>query len=363
MYSHDLLPLWRRFFHDCGLNVVVSEETNRQTVRAGYDCVVAEPCFPIIVAHGHAAQLLRRNVDYLWLPNIMSAETPLADNESHVCPWGQTLPFVLRQSPLFRSWSSRILCPTIHLRRGREHVRKILMDVACQLGVPRRTARKAFERGWTALQRFRTAYLAAGREALQHLVETGEQGIVIVGRPYNIHDAGVSLATARKLRDLYGVNVIPIDALPASDIDIRDINDNMYWEYGRRILAAAKLIAGYPNLHMIYITNFKCGPDSFVKSFVRAASGKPFLTLQFDGHSNDAGVMTRCEAYLDSKGFLRWWRTSKTHPTELQPAGRTSAGGPSTSRPWPTPAPASWQPSSDPPASTRARRPTPTPKR
>ena len=29
--------------------------------------------------------------------------------------------------------------------------------------------------------------------------------------------------------------------------------------------------------------------------------------LQFDEHTNDAGAMTRCEAYLDSKGFLRWW--------------------------------------------------------
>jgi hypothetical protein len=27
--------------------------------------------------------------------------------------------------------------------------------------------------------------------------------------------------------------------------------------------------------------------------------------LQFDGHGNDAGYMTRCEAYLDSKGILR----------------------------------------------------------
>ena len=40
---------------------------------------------------------------------------------------------------------------------------------------------------------------------------------------------------------------------------------------------------------------------------MRTASGKPFLSLQFDEHQNDAGAMTRCEAYLDSKGFLRWW--------------------------------------------------------
>ncbi|MFH1679766.1 MAG: hypothetical protein ABIH26_03880, partial [Candidatus Eisenbacteria bacterium] len=82
-------------------------------------------------------------------------------------------------------------------------------------------------------------------------------------------------------------------------------NRNMYWNYGRKILQAAKIVGGRPNLHIIYITNFKCGPDSYIKHYIREASGKPFLSLTIDGHSNDAGLMTRCEAYLDSKGFLR----------------------------------------------------------
>jgi predicted nucleotide-binding protein (sugar kinase/HSP70/actin superfamily) len=156
--------------------------------------------------------------------------------------------------------------------------------------------------------------------------------MVLVGRPYNSHDPGVSLAIARKLREQYGVNLLPVDSLPLAGIDVRDVNDNMYWAYGRRILAAAKLVREHANLHIIYVTNFKCGPDSFVKAFIRQASGKPFLTLQFDGHSNDAGMLTRCEAYLDSKGILRWWRTLQTRPThEVLPAG------PSTSPKCPTP--------------------------
>ena len=32
--------------------------------------------------------------------------------------------------------------------------------------------------------------------------------------------------------------------------------------------------------------------------------------LQFDGHGNDAGYMTRCEAYLDSKGILRCYQST-----------------------------------------------------
>ena len=126
-----------------------------------------------------------------------------------------------------------------------------------------------------------------------------------MGRPYNLHDPGVNLSVARKLRQFYGVDCIPQDFLPTGDIDISDVNDNMYWSLGRHVLAAARLVGQNPNLDIIYITNFKCGPDSFVKHFTRPATGKPFLTLQFDGHSNDAGIMTRCEAYLDSKGILR----------------------------------------------------------
>ncbi len=128
------------------------------------------------------------------------------------------------------------------------------------------------------------------------------------------------------------MNLLPVDALPLAEVDIRDINDNMYWAYGRRILAAAKLVAEVPNLHIIYVTNFKCGPDSFLKGFIRPASGKPFLTLQFDGHSNDAGMMTRCEAYLDSKGILRWWRTCQTQAQPMH-----SSSEPSTSPRCPTP--------------------------
>ena len=71
-----------------------------------------------------------------------------------------------------------------------------------------------------------------------------------------------------------------------------------------------------PNLHLVYITNFKCGPDSYIKHFAREAAGAPLLVLQFDGHGNDAGYMTRCEAYLDSKGILRCYQSSMEPPRQ-----------------------------------------------
>ena len=145
----------------------------------------------------------------------------------------------------------------------------------------------------------------AGEAALQVLSATREPAIVLLGRPYNIYDRAACCDIPRKLRTFYGINVLPLDFLPLEGEDVSPINDNMYWHSGRLILAAARFTKRIPDLHLIYISNFKCGPDSYLKSFLEEACGKPSLVLQFDGHSNDAGYITRCEAYLDSTGFLR----------------------------------------------------------
>ena len=306
MYSLELLPFYRTLLAHCGLKAVVSEPTNRRIVDAGLAAVVAEPCFPIIVAHGHVADLVAKGVDYLWLPSVMNGETRWMENESHVCPWGQTLPHVVRHSPAFAQVrAEQWLTPVLSFRQGPGNIRRELRKLAERLDISRKVMDWAVDAAFEAQAAFRAKCLSAGAEALAKLEKTGQGGIVMFGRPYNVHDAGVNLSMMRKMREYYGVNVIPIDFLDVDDIDIRDINDNMFWNYGRRIIATAKLLADHPNLHAVYITNFKCGPDSFLKHFIRPASGKPFLTLQFDGHSNDAGMMTRCEAYLDSKGFLR----------------------------------------------------------
>jgi predicted nucleotide-binding protein (sugar kinase/HSP70/actin superfamily) len=95
------------------------------------------------------------------------------------------------------------------------------------------------------------------------------------------------------------------------------LHDNMYWASGRKILQAAHMAASRASLHVIYLTNFKCGPDSYIKHFAREAAGAPLLVLQFDGHGNDAGYMTRCEAYLDSKGILRCYKPAPPQPKVL----------------------------------------------
>jgi predicted CoA-substrate-specific enzyme activase len=307
MYTYDRLPFWATLFKTCGFDVVISRQTDKKIRALGIDDAVAEPCFPIRVAHGHVAELLEEGVDRVFIPNLLNEETDQPDIESHACPWGQTLPHVIRLAPRFEAYQDRFLTPTMHFRRGPEYVKQTLRKTLKPLGVPTKTIDQAVKEAYEAQTEFRARLMSAGAEALATLEEQDELGIVLVGRPYNIYDAGVNMDIPAKLRRYYGVNLIPLDFLPLWGKDTRQVTPNMFWNYGRKILQAAKVVAEHPNLHIIYMTNFKCGPDSYVKHFMRGVSPDPFLVLQFDEHTNDAGAMTRCEAYLDSKGFLRWW--------------------------------------------------------
>ena len=305
MFAYGQLPFWRTLLGGMGFETVLSAPTNKETIQAGQDAVVAEPCFPIVVAHGHIACLDRGDVDHILVPNIISAEQKRGNIEVHLCPWHQTLPFVARSAPALGRAAKKFMSPQVHFSDGQAAVTGELVKFFRRMGLKRSKIRSSAAAAFEAQRAFKRKCLSAGAEALEVLKRTGRRGVILVGRPYNLHDPGVNLSVARKLRQYYGVDCIPQDFLPTDSVDISKINDNMFWSLGRHVLAAAKIVGENPNLDIIYITNFKCGPDSFVKHFTRPAAGKPFLTLQFDGHSNDAGIMTRCEAYLDSKGILR----------------------------------------------------------
>lgn len=310
MYFFDRAPFWGTFLSSLGFGVKVSARTDKGIAREGSERTVAEPCYPIQVAHGHVGALLRDGIDFLFVPNVINAETEHTHTESHFCPWGQTLPFVLASVPAWeKELRQKLLSPTVRFRDDEKRTVEDLFECFGPLGATRREIRDAVRAGWKELRRFHRFLQDLGAAAVAEVERAGAHAVVLVGRAYNLYDRDINLNIPAKLRDRYGVNVIPIDFLPVDDIDIREIHGNMFWNYGRKILAAGRWCRARPNVHIVYITNFKCGPDSFIRHFITRASGSPFLSLQFDGHGNDAGYMTRCEAYLDSKGVLRWWAT------------------------------------------------------
>ena len=300
---YDRFPFWRTYFSELGAELVLSEPTNRRIVSMGREACLSEPCFPIIVGFGHVVDLLQREADYLFLPSVIDAENGNSAAKSWYCPWGQTFPLIVKNTLSAHPNIDRLLSPLIHFREGPAAVARAMRPVARKLGLAARRSDRAVEAAFAVQKQFRSALLNAGANAMRTLGPNSD-GIVIVGRPYNLYDPGINLNVPDKLRTRYGMNVIPMDFLPLETVEIDQLHDNMFWNYGRRILQAALYVGRNDRLHMIYITNFKCGPDSYIKHFAPEAARTPFLTLQFDDHSNDAGIFTRCEAYLQSKGLL-----------------------------------------------------------
>ncbi len=308
MYYFERFPFWRAFLAEIGFGVKLSPRTDKAIAREGFERTVAEPCFPIQVAHGHVGALLKDGIDFLFVPNLINSETGHTHTESHFCPWGQTLPFVLASVPKWeKELRQKLLSPTVRFRDGEKYMVEDLFECFGPLGVTRREVREGIRRGWSEQRTFHTFLMDRGAAAVAEVEKSGAHAVVLLGRPYNLYDRDINLNIPAKLRDNYGANVIPVDFLPVDEIDIREIHENMFWNYGRKIIAAARWCRNRPKFHLVYITNFKCGPDSFIRHFITRASESPYLSLQFDGHGNDAGYMTRCEAYLDSKGVLRWW--------------------------------------------------------
>jgi len=299
MTFFDLFPFWKAFLTEIGAEVVLSEPTNRQTISNGSEVMTTETCLPIVVSHGHVLDLMDKEVDWIFVPSVVDLEQEAEGVvHSYACPLGQGLPYLLESALDFPEDGPQLLAPIFHFERGRGPVDNTLRDLGRQLGAAAGRVEKAIETAWDALDRFRRFQVRRGREILESLPED-EHAIVIVSRPYNGCDAGINLAIPDKLRDL-GVLAIPLDFLPLPMKEILAEFPHMYWKYGQRILAGARFMADRPNLHALYITNFRCGPDSFITKFFGRLLGEPYLTIEVDQHSADVGAITRCEAFIDS---------------------------------------------------------------
>lgn len=296
LFNFELFPLWESFFSELGYEVVLSDETNDDIIHKGVEAVTADICFPMKVAHGHMLNLLEKKVDYIFLPSLVEFEKKDKKiKRSYDCPWSQALPYFVNSSIKRENYFTEILEPKLSFRE--DGIEKSLRKVGNELKENSLKVKRAIEIAKKAQSQFYNSLKKKGEEVLKKL--NGQRGFVIVSRPYNGNDPGLNLDLAKKMREL-GMFPIPMDFLDLEPSIISQDYPNMYWNYGQRILAAAREIKKTNNLYPIYLTNFACGPDSFITKYFDEEMDRPYLELQIDEHSAEAGVITRLEAFWDS---------------------------------------------------------------
>ncbi len=295
LITYELFPFLDGFLRGLGFNPVLSEPTNRRILEQGVELAASDTCLPVKIALGHVQHLLAQGIKSMFLPAVISLPKH-ADffTRSFVCPNIQTLPDVVRAV-----FGDRVdvQSPALYFDRGRAGVEKSLFNLGRQLGASRPQIRRALQAGAERQQEVEKKIRETGRQILSALNQTA---FVICGRAYNGYDLGLNLDLPKIIRDL-GVPCLPIDFLPLDFSTLQEDFYNMYWHCGQRLLAAAETIRRDPRLYPVYISNFSCGPDSFLVRFFKEKLGrKPALFIEVDEHSGDAGFVTRCEAFYDS---------------------------------------------------------------
>jgi len=140
--------------------------------------------------------------------------------------------------------------------------------------------------------------------------ENSDIRVVLVGRPYTVLTPLMNKGIPGIFGSL-GIRVYFQDMLPphgspeTGDIEakIAPLLDAVHWKFASRILEAAQYTADTDGLYPVFITSFKCAPDSFIIEYFKRildAKGKPYLILQLDEHDSNVGYETRIEAGVRS---------------------------------------------------------------
>jgi predicted CoA-substrate-specific enzyme activase len=296
-------PLYSNFFTELGYDIVMPDNPSQQ----GIDQQNASFCYPVELAHGFFYSLLNAESppDYIFLPHfkaIPAENDTLSSDQSQVCPLVQGETFYLQTTfrkkiEALNSRGTRLLAPLIDLSDDLAAARQPLMKTAVQMGIKRHDAARAFEKALQQQKKCLAEMKAIGRQALASLeIDPQRFAVILFSRPYNGFVEEAHMGIPHKFASR-GITVIPLDFL---DLEEENSKRHMYWGMGKLIMKAARLVERHPQLFGTYITNFSCGPDSFMVGYFRDIMGrKPSLTLELDSHTADAGLETRVEAFLD----------------------------------------------------------------
>ncbi len=297
--THSLFPLYSTFFTGIGMEVVLSDVDPRGDLssHSGF-------CFPAQIAHGAVLDLVKKNVGLIFIPHVVRMPHPNQCRDSYLCPITQAGPYFLAKAFPDR----RMLSPVLEFINGYETCSALVDLAVAELGVGRELATGAWVAAVKAQTDAERTLRDFGKQALDAAIAAGKPAILLAGHSYNAFTPEASQSVGKKLSSM-GMSVIPADCLmPAGE-------GPTSWHFANQILNAVGIAKQHPNLFLLSVSNFSCTIDAFTHSMLASELGsKPYLVLEIDAHTADAGVQTRLEAFLDIIHNYREAQNADTRP-------------------------------------------------
>lgn len=295
------LPFWTRFFHELNIPLFTSEGY-KDSLKTGKKIAGAEFCAPIDSMYGHVAYLAKK-CEYVFMPVYLESRIKPERTERYFCYYTQ---FSASLAYLEGVRDSRkLVSPMVNFTKSNEHNVKLLLGSLKQMGFDTFSASKVS----MALKKAQaqTVKLKRDFELLyenRSIVE-GDVSVVMLGRPYVV----LSETLNKGIPDIFtrmGVAAWYQDMLKVDenhDVALDRLLKKIPWHFAANIIRAAELICRTREVYPVFITAFKCAPDSFIIEYFKQIMhlyGKPYLIIQIDEHDSNVGYETRIEAALRS---------------------------------------------------------------
>ncbi|CCO08985.1 acyl-CoA dehydratase activase-related protein [Desulforamulus hydrothermalis] len=300
-------PLWKSFLEGLGAEVVVSDRTTKDILTRGVQHCVDEACLPVKLAFGHVQNLLHKGVDYIFLPRMVSVA-----RREYICPKFLGFPDMVKQNI---SGLPPVIDNVINQHRKPGDIHKFIRQVGELLG-------KGPLQSWLAYQRAKPVHqkycrlleqgllpeeamsVMAGKKPQPHQAN-GDLTVAVIGHPYNIYDAFISMNLINRLRKS-GARVLTADNLTEHTVNqgVARLPKKLFWTLSRRMTGGAMAYHDQGTVDgIIHVAAFACGPDSMtgelIERFIRREGKMPFMNINLDEHTGEAGIITRLEAFLD----------------------------------------------------------------
>lgn len=306
---HYYGPFWEWFFEELGCEVIVSKETSKNIIDEGIKSSVPEICVPIKIFIGHSLSLLKEEVDYIFVPRMISIY-----RDEKFCPKFMGLPDMMISG--IEGIEKKILTCNINSNNDDISDYQNYINIGKSLGIKERKVKMAAKKSgdkWRLFRKYNNmGYLPY--ESLD-MIKNNERPsklkkdkdnitIGLLGYVYNIYDNFINMDISNKLREL-NVDFITFDMIDETKIrnEIKDMNKTLFWTFSNKLLGAGyKLLRNKEVDGIIHITAFGCGPDSFVGKLFEIESDSrdiPFMTIRIDEHTGENHLQTRIEAFID----------------------------------------------------------------
>ena len=309
--SWTFLPLWRKMFSLLNIETVISATQTTHGIKGlSSKYSASDFCFPIKTSIGHTLELTNKNLP-VFFPTLISAGDNMKTAISFFCPYVQSNPSIISTVMEKNGMDQKkeIIDPVIDFRMPDDKNGSLIFKALEPFfpALREKQVRKAWQEARDCFRKESERLIAEGEAMLKRAQGAKKPVFLLVGRPYNLYDKGINLGLPETIAGM-GFDVLPIDMLNINVSALSDTNYwNLFWNYGQKIIAALKRAKKEEFVFPIYLTNFSCGPDSFILSFAEnEMKGKPMLILELDEHSSDGGYLTRIEAFADVvKGYLK----------------------------------------------------------